>query len=183
MIVRMTDAGGRRIFLFRRNAGTGDSALTPLLAAKTYDQVSPALSPDGRWLAYTSTESGRPEVYVRPFPDVEAGRWQISRDGGLEPVWSHTGRELFFRSESPRTMVSVPVLPGPAFATGDQKVLFEDRFFRDRLHVQYAVTPDDQRFLFRRRVPRDETPDATVDPGVMLVRHWLAELDLRGNTK
>jgi serine/threonine-protein kinase len=183
MIVRMSDAGGRRIFLFRRNAGTGDSALTPLLAAKTYDQVSPALSPDGRWLAYTSTESGRDEVYVRPFPDVEAGRWQISRDGGSEPVWSHTGRELFFRSETPRTVVSVPVLPGPAFATGDQKVLFEDRFFRQRLHVQYAVTPDDQRFLFRRRVQRDETPDATVDPGVMLVRHWLAELDLRGNTQ
>ena len=183
MIVRMSDAGGRRIFLFRRNAGTGDSALTPLLAAKTYDQVSPALSPDGRWLAYTSTESGRHEVYVRPFPDVEAGRWQISRDGGSEPVWSHTGRELFFRSETPRTVVSVPVLPGPAFATGDQKVLFEDRFFRERLHVQYAVTPDDQRFLFRRRVQREETPDATVDPGVMLVRHWLAELDLRGNTQ
>ena len=95
MIVRLTvPGGGRQIFLFRRAAGTGDSALTPLLAAPGYDQMSPALSPDGRWLAYTSRESGRNEVYVRPFPDVDAGRWQVSRNGGIEPMWSHNGREL-----------------------------------------------------------------------------------------
>jgi Tol biopolymer transport system component/tRNA A-37 threonylcarbamoyl transferase component Bud32 len=179
MIVRMTDGGGRRIFLLRRDAGTGDSALTPLLAARTYNQMSPALSPDGRWLAYTSDESGRDEVYVRPFPDVETGRWQISRDGGAEPVWSHSGRELFFRSETPVAVVSVPVLAGAGFATGERQVLFEDRFFRDRFHAQYAVTADDRRFLFRR-VVQVRGAGAEPEAGTILVRHWLAELDLRG---
>jgi serine/threonine-protein kinase len=179
MIVRLTDAGGRRIFLLHRDAGTGDSALTPLLAARTYNQMSPALSPDGRWLAYTSSESGRNEVYVRPFPDVEAGRWQVSRDGGTEPAWSHSGRELFFRSTTPVTFVSVPVLAGAAFSTGEHTVLFEDRFFRDQFHAQYAVAPGDGRFLFRRGV---QGVDADAEPaaGSILVRHWLAELDLRG---
>ena len=87
MIVRLTmPGGGRQIFLFRRAVGTGDSALTPLLAAPGYDQKSPALSPDNRWLAYTSNESGRNEVYVRPFPDVDAGRWQVSRNGNRADV-------------------------------------------------------------------------------------------------
>ena len=52
---------------------------------------SPTLSPDGRWLAYVSNEAGREEIYVRPFPDADSGRWLVSTDGGVEPVWAHSG--------------------------------------------------------------------------------------------
>jgi tRNA A-37 threonylcarbamoyl transferase component Bud32 len=182
MIVRLTVvAGGRQIFLFRRAAGAGDSALTPLLAAPGYNQMSPALSPDNRWLAYTSNESGRNEIYVRPFPNVDAGRWQVSRDGGIEPLWSHDGRELFFRSTSPRVVVSVPILakPGSGFEMGEQQVLFPDPYFRDQYHPQYAVSPDDRRFVFKRRPADGGTDSGSPREAVaILVQHWLAELDL-----
>lgn len=74
-----------------------DSAPHVLLAA-SHAEVDPALSPDGKWLAYTSNETGRHEVYVVPFPNVTAAKWPISTRGGNEPVWAHSGRELFFRS-------------------------------------------------------------------------------------
>jgi len=182
MIVRLTvPSGGRQIFLFRRAAGTGDSALTPLLAAPGYNQIAPALSPDNRWLAYTSNESGRNEVYVRPFPNVDDGRWQVSRDGGIEPMWSHNGRELFFRSTSPRALVAVPLLtkPGSGFQMGEQQVLFQDPYWRDQYHAQYAVSPDDRRFVFKRRPATDGTDSGSPTEAVaILVQHWLAELDL-----
>ncbi len=181
MIVRLTvPGGGRQIFLFRRAAGTGDSALTPLLAAPGYDQKSPALSPDGRWLAYTSNESGRNEVYVRPFPDVNAGRWQVSRNGGIEPMWSHSGRELFFRSLAPRTFVAVPILTsaGTGFQMGEQQLLFADPYFRDQYHAQYAVSPDDRRFVFKRLEGEGSEAGSTSPAIAILVQNWLAELDL-----
>ena len=64
-----------------------DSAPT-VLVSSTFDERHPLVSPDGRWLAYTSNESGRDEVYLRPFPDVGDGRWQLSAAGGEEPLWS-----------------------------------------------------------------------------------------------
>jgi serine/threonine-protein kinase len=76
----------------------GDTATVSLLARPDVNEHSPALSPDGRWLAYVSDESGRWEVYVRPFPDIDAGRWLVSVDGGSEPIWSNSGRALGYYS-------------------------------------------------------------------------------------
>ncbi len=187
MIVRTSATGGtsgRRIYIFRPAEGTGDSALTPLLDSPDYSQIAPALSPDGRWLAYTSDESGRNEVYVRPFPNVDNGRWQVSRDGGNEPVWAHSGRELFFRSNRAGrrgSIVAVPILPGQAFVMGDQKELFPDRFRRDPYHAQYVVTPNDRRFIFVE-LKREGQSDAVAAPAPpVLAQHWLAEMDLRPN--
>ncbi len=184
MIVRVSGgggAGGRRIFLFRPAAGNGDSALSPLLVSPDYNQMAPALSPDGRWLAYTSNESGRNEVYVRPFPNVDGGRWQVSRDGGNEPVWAHSGRELYFRAAragGSRSVVAVPILPGAGFAMGTQRVLFEDRYFRDQYHAQFALTPDDRRFIFKRFLDTGSDQTAAPPANMILIQHWLAELDL-----
>ena len=72
-----------------------DKKLQPLLTS-TFREADPAISPDGRWLAYTSNESGRQEVYVRPYP-AGAGRWQVSDNGGGYPRWARNGRELFYR--------------------------------------------------------------------------------------
>ena len=71
-----------------------------------------AVSPDGRWMAYTSDESRKNEVYVRPFPEVNNGRWQISKDGGDSPLWSPDGCELFYRSGDAVMAVSVKTEPG-----------------------------------------------------------------------
>jgi serine/threonine-protein kinase len=96
---------------------------TPLIQAP-YSQTHAALSPNGRFLSYASNETGRPKVYVRPYPSVDQGRWQISVEGGVEPRWSADGRELFFsnfgeglRPAEP-AILSVAVQPGSAFAAG-----------------------------------------------------------------
>ncbi len=65
-------------------------------------EIHPAVSPDGRWLAYASDESGTAEIYVRPFPDAGSARWQVSTAGGVSPIWSHSGKELFYRSNRRR---------------------------------------------------------------------------------
>ena len=77
------------------------------LIASTSAERNPEVSPDGKWLAYESFESTPPQIYVRPFPDVNGGRWQISKDGGIKPVWSPNGRELFFLSGSDGRTVSL----------------------------------------------------------------------------
>ena len=82
-----------------------------------FNEMQPAVSPDGRWIAYVSDESDRREVYVRPFPRVSDGRWQISRDGGLAPVWSRDGSELIFRSIPSQTLMTVSVTDGSPFTT------------------------------------------------------------------
>ncbi|MCX5755112.1 MAG: protein kinase, partial [Gemmatimonadetes bacterium] len=101
----------------------GDTATVPLIASPAFSETSPALSPDGRWLAYTSDESGRDEVYVRPYPNVDAGRWQVSQAGGSSPHWSHTGRELFYHNGA-KALVAVAVVPGVTFTLGAQVTLF-----------------------------------------------------------
>ncbi len=73
-----------------------DGEAEPLVVSDRFHEQYPAVSRDGRWLAYISNETGRDAVFVRPFPNVTDGKWQISNEGGVEPVWAHNGRELFF---------------------------------------------------------------------------------------
>ncbi|HET7041400.1 MAG TPA: hypothetical protein VFI13_05260, partial [Gemmatimonadales bacterium] len=97
------------------NPGTGrdlyavhlgyDSVATPLLTSNSFEDA-PALSPDGHWLAYVSNESGRDEVYIRPFPKVNDGKWQISTTGGQAPRWARDGRELYFQDPATTMMVA-----------------------------------------------------------------------------
>ena len=93
-------ADGRPVVQWLDDIGvvtTESGGTLQLLLDAEFEERSPSISPDGRWIAYASDESGRQEVYVRPFPDIEAGgRWQVSAAGGQEPVWSPNGRELFF---------------------------------------------------------------------------------------
>jgi len=130
------------------------------------------LSRDGRWLAYASDETGRYEIYVRPFPDVNGGKWQVSRNGGFEAFWSHNGRELFYRDPA-RNIVAVAVLPGATFSVGEQRTLFSTQGLRVLLTGSYDVMPDDSRFLFTRVVGGEG--DDSVRP-VVLVENWGAEL-------
>jgi serine/threonine-protein kinase len=124
----------------------GDRKISVFLKGP-FDEGVATLSPDGRWLAYLSDESGRYEVYVRAFPGPE-GKWQISTEGGFAPVWGRNGRELFYSSATEKLMV-VDISAGPTFQAGTPRVLLEGQFqFRlGGLTPDYDVSPDGQRFL------------------------------------
>ena len=165
-------------------AHRGDTATVPLVASAVFSETSPALSPDGRWLAYSSDESGRFEVYVRPYPNVDAGRWQVSQAGGSSPHWSHTGRELFYENGA-KALVATAVVPGVTFTVGAQVTLFNTSGFAGTggavNYLHYDVAPDDQRFVFFRKPT--ENGEATVDPLVQMV-NWNVEVQakLKGKT-
>ncbi|MGB9203673.1 MAG: protein kinase [Terriglobales bacterium] len=105
------------------------------------------LSPDGRWMAYASNESGRSEVYVEPVPGP-GGRWQISTNGGEQPRWARNAREIFYRNGT--KMMSVPVQVQPVFQAGKAVELFDRKFDRGGAVGGYDVTPDGQTFVMTR---------------------------------
>jgi serine/threonine-protein kinase len=120
----------------------------PLLPDSRAQEYSPTLSPDGRWLAYASDESGRDEVYIRPFPNATSAKYAISRKGGNEPMWSHSGRELFFRQPD-STFAAADIAPGSVPTVTAIRTLFgANSYAADTRHVGYTVMPDDQSFLF-----------------------------------
>jgi eukaryotic-like serine/threonine-protein kinase len=127
-------------------------------------------SPDGRWLAYQSDESGRDEVYVRPFPG-SGGKWQISSEGGAEPVWARSGRELFYRNGD--KMMAVVIETTPAFAAAKPTQLFEGHYEMGNYNFlqNYDVSPDGKRFLM---VKAGEQAASAVQINVVL--NWFEEL-------
>ena len=143
--------GGRDILVMRIGV---DTALRPLIAAPGYDETAPALSPDGNWLMYQSDESGRREIYVRPFPDVDQGRVQVSVGGGEAPLWSKNGREIFFLSAD-RQMMAVSFTAAATPTLSPPRALFPVP--RNLLGVETAYTTPwdvaaDGRFLMTRTV-------------------------------
>jgi serine/threonine-protein kinase len=124
----------------------GERRTQPLVRTQ-FSERNAEISPDGRWIAYESDESGQFEIYVRPFPNVDEGRWQISTGGGAKPLWARSGRELFHLAPVTRLMV-VPVKSGPTFAAGNPELLFEGRYL-DAAFIgrTYDVSPDGKRFL------------------------------------
>jgi Tol biopolymer transport system component/tRNA A-37 threonylcarbamoyl transferase component Bud32 len=148
-----------------------DSAPTPLTAG-----ASAALSPDGRWLAYVTDESGRIEVIVRPFPNVAGGRWQVSTSGGIGPRWARSGRELFYESPS-GDLMSVAVTAAPTFVAGSPRRLFQLRaglMGSGILLPFYDVMPGDQRFVMVRLAAVNQAPGAGQ---LVVVDNWLTELE------
>jgi len=148
-----------------------DSAARPLLA-ESFNEFTPALSPDGRWLAYVSDESGRGEVYLRPFPDVTAGRWQLSVDGGIEPIWDAGGRALYFRTFDGREIRIVDLAAGPGGARVRTLVRLpaEDDFERNPRNRLYDVAPGGRFLMVQRAGATDVSGDLVV------VLNWLSEL-------
>jgi eukaryotic-like serine/threonine-protein kinase len=142
------------------------------------DEPSAEISPDGRYLAYESNQSGRSEIYVQPFP--ESGRRElVSTDGGSQPVWARSGRELFYRAPGlGRTMrmMAVEVSLGDSFTAGSPRILWEamsGRYPAGTGGRTYDVVPDGRRFLMIRQ--RDAAPQPPITH-VVLVQNWLEEL-------
>jgi Tol biopolymer transport system component len=162
------EAAGRGDILgFRPGVDTAD---VPLVAT-SFEETGPSLSPDGRWLAYASDETGRKEVYVRPFPNVADGRWQISSGGGSEPGWARNGRELFFRSG--RRMMVVRYTSTGGFAAQAPEELFSIAAVANDDGHFYSVSPDGQRFL----MVREAEAGLAGSVNLILIEHWLPELE------
>ena len=146
-----------------------DGDYEPHLFLQTpFSERTPKLSPDGRFIVYTSDASGRDEIYVQPFP--EGGRrTTVSSNGGQNPRWSRDGRELFYTEGS--TLVAVAVAPGPTFSARSKEYLFEHPMFAWPYMPQYDVSPDGKRFIIPTPVEAD--PDAK--PMIRVVQNWVEE--------
>ena len=142
-----------------------------------FRQWYPAFSPDGRWLAYDSDESGRHEIYVRPFPGP-GGKWQISTGGGRFPTWSRNGRELFYRTlgVSNRLRVVSYQAEENSFQAGKPRLWSEGRFTGRGFALNFALHPDGKRFAVLKRP--EGAKDPTITP-VNLVTNWFDEVRRR----
>ena len=157
-----------------------DSVAMPLLVTEQFIEQAPSISRDGRWLAYSSNQAGSDQIFVQPFPNVIDGKWQVSTDGGVQPVWAHNGRELFF--VNPATS---EVMAAEFTTTGN--TFRRERLMRmftipgDFVSVgnatarSYDVAPDDQRFLMARAYQGD-TQEEAASSRFILVQNFFEEL-------
>jgi hypothetical protein len=161
----------------------GPKATLQRVTDTPHGEAHPEFSPDGHWLAYTSNESGRWEVYVQPWPGP-GPRQQVSVDGGSSPAWNPSGREIFFLGQfvpGPpycRAMMVVDVKPEPRFQLGRPRVLFE---WAGQCPMCgpircYDVAPDGQRFFMTQGLPAPEEAPVT---HIHLVQDWTEELKAR----
>jgi len=177
-VPRSTSQDGQMVAFIENNTNTrediwvlqlADRKAQPFLRTQ-FSEETPRFSPDGRWLTYISDESGRYEVYVQPFPGP-GGKWQISKEGGMEPVWNRNGRELFYRSGT--KMMAVEIATQPSFSAGNPRVLFEGQYHTNgAADSAYDVSPDGQRFLMVKQGER-------VAAEVSVVVNWPEELKRR----
>jgi len=155
-------SGDRGLYLVR----PGLDSVPSLLFDTPFDEIEPSISPDGRWLAYTSNETGEEQVYVRPFPDVNASRAQVSQGVSFDPVWTRGGRELLYTRFSPDAgtadIVSARVVAGATFSFDNEQVLFTRPF------AYRGVSADGERFAL---VIGSES-----FAKVVLVENWFQEL-------
>jgi Tol biopolymer transport system component len=151
------------------SSGSGQVRQAQPFLRTRFDEASPRFSPDGQWLAYASDESGRREIYVQSYPGP-GGKWQISTEGGTEPVWNPNGRELFYRSGD--KMMAVDIATQPSFTAGKPRVLFEGQYAPTPATLpNYDVSPDGQRFLMLKPVEQVQAPTQ-----INVVLNWFEEL-------
>jgi serine/threonine-protein kinase len=138
------------------------------LVLSPYAEQMPRISPDGRWIAYMSDESGQQEIYVRPFPQAGA-RIQVSTTGGTEPVWSRDGRTLFYRSA--QRIMAASVRTSPTFSMGARSVALQGDFVPNASHQNYDVAPDGKQLLMIRRAGGESL--------TIVVHNWMTEVHQR----
>jgi len=164
----------------------GRRRLTPLVQTNAVE-MDGELSADGRWLAYESNESGQSEIFVRPYPNVDGGRWQVSNAGGTRPAWARSGHELFYL-DAGGLLTSVPIrVTGTTFGAGQPTTILRTKYFPGFTGLGldlrgYDVSADAQRFLMVKDVPEE---NLTQRPSVQMVvvLNWFEELKARVPTK
>jgi serine/threonine-protein kinase len=154
-------------------SGTNSSTLRVLVQTPATDYGA-AISPDGRFFAYISHESGRPEIYVRPFPRASEGRWQVSMNGGTGPLWARSGNEIFYLSRE-NALMSVAVQPGmTTLSAGTPTKLLEAKYASPGEFGSYDVSSDGRRFLMMKETDVFESTAAPAD--MIVVLNWFEEI-------
>jgi Tol biopolymer transport system component len=151
----------------------GSHTITPLVQSPFTDRNG-IVSPDGHWLAYEANDSGQFEIYVRPYPDVNSGHWQVSTGGGTRPVWSRSGQELFYVSPGGAIM-RVGVERGASWTATTPTTIIKEGYVTATAAVtgrNYDVSPDGQRFLMLKPVSEPSAPL----PQLVVVQHFDEEL-------
>jgi len=169
-VVYRTGSGGTRTRNINAVRVSGSDTTPIVLADSPFDEDSPALSPDGKWLAYVSEESGRRQVYVRPFPDARRAKWQISIERGEAPRWAPNGRRLYFNQSG--VLYAVDVTAGATFTYGTPQIVVPGQYFvssNASRHATYDVTADGRRFITAFN-------PASAKSSAILVLNWLEEL-------
>jgi len=172
-----SDAGAS--FLYLLTPGS-DGKAAPLIPTSFRQVGSAEVSPDGRWIAYQSSEGSTiDEVHVRPFPDAGGGHWQISSGGGRSPMWSRNGKELFFRTSNRNGLMAVPVqaTPGrPDFVFGPPAQVLDTSTWRGgSIGRPFDISPDGQRFLAIIPI----SASGVERPTITVITHWFDELRAR----
>jgi eukaryotic-like serine/threonine-protein kinase len=156
---------------------TGERRTVPLLQT-SFSEQNAEISSDGRWVAYQSNESGQVEVFVRPFPNTDGGKWKISTSGGTRPLWSRDGRELFYMTMSdnlPRLMAAT-ISAGAGFSASAPHMLFEGRYYAvvgGTPGRTYDVSPDGKRFLMIKDLGSETT---STDAPLVVVLNFFDDL-------
>jgi hypothetical protein len=176
---------GRSVVYLQRPANLG---VLPLVGPRTPQLFDTArfegsgrldghgqVSPDGHWLAYASNASGPWQIYVESFPVRGGGKWQISKDGGISPVWRRDGRELFYYSAEGE-IIAVPITTGPSVSIGTGVPLFKANLLGGPVssipwRTQYAATSDGERFLLNEPIE-----DAYAHAPITVISNWKAML-------
>ena len=152
---------------------------TPLINTP-FTENGGEISPDGRWLAYESNELGPPQIYVRPFPKVDSGHWQVSAAGGTRPLWARNGKELFYVDVKDSVLMSVQVQTGgPVFSSGAPAKVFDSKVFTASNGRTYDVSSDGQRFVLIKDNAGAGGTSAAPSAGMVVVLNWLEELKAR----
>jgi Tol biopolymer transport system component/predicted Ser/Thr protein kinase len=166
LVIGHYNSNGRLWVMPLSEGSSGNSKLQSFLDSPSR-KLEPAFSPDGHWVAYRSDETGRPEIYVAPYPGP-GGKFLISTEGGTMPRWSHDGRELFYRNGD--KVMAVDIQTSPAFRAGTPKVLFQGNYANS-----YDVAPDGKRFLMIKLPASAQSPT----DHVTVVLNWFEELRRR----
>jgi eukaryotic-like serine/threonine-protein kinase len=175
--------GPASIDLFTVSLQGSDRRAEPLIHSPALE-FDAEISPDGRWLAYHSNESGEFQVYVRPYPKVDAGRVQISTNGGTRAAWARSGRELFYLDESGLlTSVSVQI-NGATFTPGTPSKILSTRYYAGSTILgldlrAYDVAPDGQRFLMVKEATGSGQKSTETPASMVVVLNWFNELKAR----
>ena len=154
---------------------SGRGARTPVaegFADTPFEGIGGEISPDGHFLAYESFESGRPEIFVRPYPQTANGRWEVSTEGGSRPAWTSGGRELIYLDGANRLTAVAVESTGPTFHVGTPAALLTTTYATPAPWRSYDVSPDGQRFL----MIKEGAGTDTAPPSFVVVQNWFGEL-------
>jgi serine/threonine-protein kinase len=185
---------GRKLVYMEISSGTYDLWSVPIeeqdgklragapevILQTPFDERYPAISPDGRWLAYTSNESGKYEIYVRAFPETASGggKWEISNGGGTYPMWSRAGRELYFESLDARILVAAYTASGGSFAAQKPRVWSEKQLSNlVTVSKNLDIAPDGKRFAVI--LPAEQPGPASSGSRIRMIENFAEELRRR----